>query len=124
MFDPVRESVIGKAKRVKIGDVVSEDGSLLPTAAMEVIPVDEFYDHEAVSDLVPEGSQHGCQVHVKCLNCGFETVYGLNALYGRYGSNDHPEANCDECELNVWEEVERQYSPCDWSDSFEWAEAP
>lgn len=44
-----------------------------------------FYQHDAVQDAVPQ-STRGAQVHVECMVCGFETVYGVRALikYGRW----------------------------------------
>lgn len=123
VFDPETNSVVSKAAKTDLGRVVAKDGSLLPTPAMDIIPVTEFYDHEAVSELVPSGGQ-GCQVHVECLHCGFETVYGVYALFGQRNGYDEPRSRCTECGLNVWKEVDRQWSSCDWSGYFEWAESP
>lgn len=129
LFDAESELVVGEGVRNEEGCVVVKDESLSALTEFTVIPKDSFYQHELIQDIVPQG-RRGTQVHVECMKCGFETVFGVRALIrsSRWESkrDGYPKrsSGCRECGENVWKEVSRQRSPCDWSDEFEWADSP
>jgi len=129
LFDAESASVIGEGIRNEEGCVVVQDESLSSLTEFTVIPKMEFYMHPEVQDVVPQ-SRRGTQVHVECMYCGFETVFGVRALIrsSRWESdrNGYPNrsSSCRECEENVWKEVQRQAGTCDWSAEFDWADPP
>lgn len=131
LYDTKSEEVVGTGKQTDTGLVISDEAvEKYGSPSVVVIPKSEFYMDERVSDEVVPTQRRGTQVHVACMCCGFETVYGVRALIrsSRWDSkrNGYPQrsASCRECGENAWKEVERQYGPCDWSDSFEWADPP
>lgn len=129
LFDSESETIVGEGVRNEEGCVVVQDESLSALTQFTVIPKSGFYYHESVQEVVPQ-SRRGTQVHVECMKCGFETVYGVRALIrsSRWESkrDGYPQrsAGCQECGANVWKEVCRQFGTCDWSDEFEWADPP
>lgn len=128
LFDPDAKTVVEKGKQNSRGTVVV-DGELTGVSDFIAIPVKSFYQHEAVQNVVPKG-QVGTQAHVKCMCCGFETVYGAFALIKDVSwenkRNGYPKRSnsCRECGENAWKEIRWQSGTCDWSDSFEWADPP
>jgi len=129
LYDSVSEEIVGEGIRNSDGCVVVQDSELGSIGEFVVIGKDEFYHHEDIQDVVPKGMGR-TQVHVECMACGFETVYGVRALIrdSRFEMerNGYPKwhQSCQECGENVWKEIRRQSGTCDWSDTFEWAEAP
>lgn len=123
IVDMEDETILGVGKRNESGEVVvSVD--LERVNEFEVVPVIGFYEAECLDGIVAEGLR-GTQVHVECMKCGFETVYGVKALMRERGTREgYPKKACQECGANAWREVERQTGTCDWSDSFDWAEPP
>lgn len=129
LFDQDSEEVVAVGQQTDETVVVSDE-NFTSFDDVAVIAARDFYLDERVQGIVPEGTHH-TQIHVECTVCGFETVFGVRALmqdttYGRTELNGYPKpkCSCDGCGENAWREVERQLGPCDWSDSFDWAEPP
>jgi hypothetical protein len=126
LFDPAEQTVVGIGKTTddERDMVYVEDEELLQRDDLKAIPKAEFYEDEAVQGSVPKENQLGTQIHVRCMNFGFDTVYGIKALIPDGNTYPQTGATCQDCGENVWKEMERKNAPCDWSKKFEWAEPP